>query len=94
MDLGHEGGDGADAVGEDDGAGEGDEDGEEALDVVDRHDVAVAHRRQRHRRPVERDDVAAACRFGGSGGDRGGRRLGTDMKAENGLGRGGKMLCF
>jgi hypothetical protein len=45
--LGDEGGDGAHAVGEDDGADAGDEDGEDALQVRDRHDVPVPHRAAR-----------------------------------------------
>ena len=44
-DLRYEGGDAAHAVGEDDGPDERHAQGEDALDVRDRHDVAVAHGR-------------------------------------------------
>jgi hypothetical protein len=42
--LGDKGRDGAHAVGEDNGADDSDEDGEEALEVRDRQDIPVAHR--------------------------------------------------
>ena len=42
--LGYEGSDGAHAVGEDDGANESHTEGEDALDVGDGDDVAIAHR--------------------------------------------------
>ena len=42
--LRDEGGDGPQAVGEDHGASDRDEDGEDALRVRDRQDVPVAHR--------------------------------------------------
>ena len=57
-DLRDERGHEAHAVGEDDGADEGDADGDHALRVGDGEDVAVAHGGDGHGGPVEGEAVA------------------------------------